>query len=247
MSTSPRMRVSRALQEQRQRWVAIRFALLATILLLSIGFLMIAAQLVVAGNRVILQIVMYAPLVVGVYVVSDNTRFVVVWGAGLVFAVVLGLLAIFHGEHGLFLADLGLRCVLMGALMFWVAREMLRDVRVSLDTILGGICLYILIGYLYAMLYLMLLLGDPTSILAGGQPLDIALSSPQLLQTVSSIFYFSFTAFTTMGFGDITSVSPLARYVTITEGMLGQLYPAIFIARLVSLNLIHAASPPGDD
>jgi hypothetical protein len=73
------------------------------------------------------------------------------------------------------------------------------------------------------------------------------LSSPQLLQTVSSIFYFSFTAFTTMGFGDITSVSPLARYVTITEGMLGQLYPAIFIARLVSLNLIHAASPPTGD
>ena len=123
MSTSPRMRVSRALQEQRQRWVAIRFALLATILLLSIGFLMIAAQLVVAGNRVILQIVMYAPLVVGVYVVSDNTRFVVVWGAGLVFAIGLGLLAIFRGEHGLLLADLGLRCVLMGALMFWVARR----------------------------------------------------------------------------------------------------------------------------
>ena len=248
MSTSPRMRVSRALQEQRQRWAAVRFALLATILLLSIGLLMLAAQLVPAEHRlilrVILQIVMYAPLVVGVYVVSDNTRFVVVWGAGLVFAVALGLLAIVHGEHGLLLADLGLRCVLMGALMFWVVREMLRDVRVSLDTILGGICLYILIGYLYAMLYLMLLLGDPTSIVVGGQPLDLALDSAQLLQTVSSIFYFSFTAFTTMGFGDITPVSPLARYVTITEGMLGQLYPAIFIARLVSLNLVHSASPP---
>ena len=35
----------------------------------------------------ILQIVRYAPLIVGVYVVSDNTRFVVVWGAGLVSAV----------------------------------------------------------------------------------------------------------------------------------------------------------------
>ena len=251
MSTSPRKRAFHALQEQRQRWAAARFAMLATILLLSIGVLMLAAQLVSIEHRLILrlilQLVMYAPLVVGVYVVSGNTRFVVVWGAGLVIAVALGLLADIHGEHDLLLIDLGIRCVLMGALMFWVAREMLRDVRVSLDTILGGICLYILIGYLYAMLYLMLILGDPTSILVGGQPLDVALSSSQLLQTVSSIFYFSFTAFTTMGFGDITSVSPLARYVTITEGMLGQLYPAIFIARLVSLNLIHAASPPGDD
>ena len=124
---------------------------------------------------------------------------------------------------------------------------MLRDVRVSLDTILGGICLYLLIGYLYSMFYLMLLLGDPTSILVGGQPLDLSLIGAQLLRTVSSIFYFSFTAFTTMGFGDITPVSPLARYVTITEGMLGQLYPAIFIARLVSLNLIQSARPPSGD
>ena len=46
-----------------------------------------------------------------------------------------------------------------------------------------------------------------------------------------------------MGFGDITPVTALARWVTITEGMLGQLYPAIFIARLVSLSLIDAASP----
>jgi hypothetical protein len=36
----------------------------------------------------------------------------------------------------------------------------------------------------------------------------------------------------------------LARFVTITEGMLRQLFPAIFIARLVSLNLVQAAGPP---
>jgi hypothetical protein len=234
--------VSQAIQEQRRRWAVVRFALLATTLMLSIGVLMIAAPL--TQHRLPLQIAMYAPLVVGVYVVSESTRFVVIWGTALAFTVVLGIFATVRDEPMLLIVDVGIRCVLLGALMFWVAREMLREVRVSLDTILGGICLYILIGYLYSLIYVMLLLADPTSILSGGQPLDVSLHATHPLQTVPAIFYFSFTAFTTMGFGDITPVTALARFVTITEGMLGQLYPAIFIARLVSLSLIDATSPP---
>ena len=245
MPRSPRRRVSEALQERRRRLAVVRFALLATTLVLSLGLIMIAAPLV--ESRALLQTAVVAPLLIGVYVVSESTRFVGIWGTATALSVVLGVFAMGHNEPGLLAAEVGIRCVLLVALMFWIAREMLREVRVSLDTILGGICLYLLIGYVYALVYVAILLVNPQALLSGGQAFDLSLHATHPFQTAPAIFYFSFTAFTTMGFGDITPATPLARYVTITEGMLGQLYPAIFIARLVSLNLIQSASPPPGD
>ena len=242
LSDTRRQRVTRALEERRRRWAGLRFGLLASSLLLSIGALMIAAPVV--HGRVALQIVMYAPLLVGIYVMSDRTRFVVIWGVGLILAVAIGVVAIVRDEPGLLIADVGVRALLLVALMFWIAREMLEEAYVSVDTILGGICLYILIGYLYSLVYLMLLIGDPSSLVIGGQPLGVSLQATHPVHAVPGIFYFSFTAFTTMGFGDITPVTAVARFVTITEGMVGQLFPAIFIARLVSLNLAQDARPP---
>ena len=245
MPDSHRRRVSHALQEQRRRWAVARFASLATTLLVSIGVVMIVAPL--TDNRILLQVGMYAPLVIGVYVVSESTRFVTIWSLALVLSVLLGIFAVVRQESWLLILDVGTRCLLTVALMAWVAREMLRDVRVSLDTILGGICLYILIGYVYSLVYIMLILADPASILSSGQTFDLSFRAAHPFHTIPAIVYFSFTAFTTMGFGDIVPASSLARFVTITEGMLGQLFPAIFIARLVSLNLSQGAGPRAGD
>jgi hypothetical protein len=49
--------------------------------------------------------------------------------------------------------------------------------------------------------------------------------------------YYSFGTLTTAGSGDITAVHPLARSLTNLEAMIGQLYPATLLARLVTLEL----------
>jgi len=49
--------------------------------------------------------------------------------------------------------------------------------------------------------------------------------------------YFSIVTLTTLGYGDITAVHPVARSVVMIEALLGQLYPAILIARLVTLQM----------
>jgi tetrahydromethanopterin S-methyltransferase subunit E len=53
----------------------------------------------------------------------------------------------------------------------------------------------------------------------------------------SHLFYFSFVTLTTIGYGDIVPVHPIVRMLTILEGVVGQLFPAILIARLVSLQV----------
>jgi hypothetical protein len=51
--------------------------------------------------------------------------------------------------------------------------------------------------------------------------------------------YFSFVTLTTVGYGDITALHPIARMFVIFEALFGQLYPATLLARLVSLEVMH--------
>ena len=53
----------------------------------------------------------------------------------------------------------------------------------------------------------------------------------------ASLFYFSMTTLTTLGYGDILPVKPVARSLATLEGLIGQLYPAVLIGRLVSLQI----------
>jgi hypothetical protein len=55
----------------------------------------------------------------------------------------------------------------------------------------------------------------------------------------AALLYFSFTCLTTVGFGDITPIHPMARDLANLEAVIGQLYPATLLARLVSLELEH--------
>jgi voltage-gated potassium channel Kch len=50
--------------------------------------------------------------------------------------------------------------------------------------------------------------------------------------------YFSIVTLTTLGYGDITPVHPFARSLAMLEALTGQLFPAILIARLVSMELV---------
>jgi hypothetical protein len=57
------------------------------------------------------------------------------------------------------------------------------------------------------------------------------------------LLYFSFSTLTTVGYGDITPLHPMARDIANLESVLGQLYPATLLARLVSLEIEHRRLP----
>jgi hypothetical protein len=74
---------------------------------------------------------------------------------------------------------------------------------------------------------------------AYGGPLtsaDIA-ERDRLRESIAAIFYLSFVTLTTTGYGDIVPVHPLARSLCNIEAIVGQLYPATLLARLVTLEL----------
>ena len=61
---------------------------------------------------------------------------------------------------------------------------------------------------------------------------------------LQGFFYFSVTCLTTLGFGDVTPATPAARMVVMLEAMVGQLFMAVFVARLVGG--WRGAGPPSD-
>jgi hypothetical protein len=105
---------------------------------------------------------------------------------------------------------------------------------VTIDTILGAMVAYLLAAVAFAMVFRVIELQSPGSF--GGFP-DIASEVEGRLS--SATMYFSLVCITTMGFGDIVPLSDIARPMAVIEGVFGQLYVAVLIARLVGLHIAH--------
>ena len=114
-------------------------------------------------------------------------------------------------------------------LIFLLIQKIAGFDQINADTIKGGICVYLLIGLLWSLFYQLVYLFDKTAF--SKSPLNF-----------SQFQYFSFTVLTTLGFGDIAPVNPLATNLTSLEAIAGQMFLAIFIARLVALHLTQNKS-----
>lgn len=124
---------------------------------------------------------------------------------------------------------LRLAFVLMLAVIVTV--RVFRPGNITHHRVQGAICVYLLAGMAWAYSFSILLAFDHS-----------ALHIPENYETASVrtglIRYFSFVTLTTLGYGDIVPVSPIARSLAASEALFGQLYPAIMIARLISLSIL---------
>ncbi len=119
---------------------------------------------------------------------------------------------------------------LMIVIVIFLAKIFSED-KVTGESIKGGISIYFLLGYLWLYLYSLVLLVNPE-----------AISFPAHASELSYVLYFSFATLTTLGYGDITPVSLMARNLTILESITGQIYLTVLIARLVGLQLVHRSA-----
>ena len=110
-----------------------------------------------------------------------------------------------------------------------VARVAFGPGRVNVHRIMGGVILYLTIGLLFANAYRA---ADLTL-----HPAFQGLADDQR-SALSELLYFSLSSLTTTGFGDIIPLHPFVRSMANLEAVIGQLYPATLLARLVTL---HAA------
>jgi hypothetical protein len=122
----------------------------------------------------------------------------------------------------------------LGAVILY---RILDEERVTLDTILGGVCVYLLIGVSWASGYSILEYAAPGSFEVDGRPLA-AMARPDEFRH-EELLYFSFVTLTTLGYGDVLARSHPARALAAAGAVTGSLYLAVFIARLVGLHMVH--------
>ncbi len=203
-----------------------RFLLFALIALLALYPLL--------GNLFVLQPLLDAMLVIVLWgcIRASSASRPVRYGLILIaIAVVASGLLVDWNEHPLvylisaaggFLFFSTVTCILLRDVL-------LRMTRVDQETLFAAISAYVLIGLSFAFGYMLIDLLVPDSFDHG----QVLMRDAN--ETFIALVYFSFVTLSTLGFGDITPRSLEAGAIVYTEAMLGQLYLAVLVARLVGL------------
>jgi len=126
----------------------------------------------------------------------------------------------------------GSAVVALAVLGVVVARVVFGPGRVTRHRIRGGIALYLIVALLFAHLYSLLAALVPGAI----STVSIGLN-PHVVFYRGRLLYFSLVTLTTTAYGDIVPVHPIARSLATLESVIGQLFPATLLARLVSLEV----------
>jgi hypothetical protein len=130
-----------------------------------------------------------------------------------------------HAAHIIASSAAALFFVVLGSL---ILTRVFRSGVINIYRIYGAISVYLILGILWGDFYVLIYLLEP-----GAFYFDPATQYGE--PPISELIYFSFTTLTTVGFGDIAPVHPMARSLATLEALVGQLYPAVLLARLVTL------------
>ena len=116
----------------------------------------------------------------------------------------------------------------VASLSWVVAKALSAPGRMSEYRIVGAVVLYLNFAIMFTSLFRLIAERVPGSF--SGIPAHFTHGT-----SMADLMYFSLTTLTTVGYGDITPVNPVARSLCNFEGIIGQLYPAIILARMITL------------
>jgi voltage-gated potassium channel Kch len=115
--------------------------------------------------------------------------------------------------------------LMIGAITVLILLALVGHEKINMATLLGALDIYLLIGIAFAQLFIAF------AMMGIGEPFLAQTPHPDRSQLV----YLSYVTLTTVGFGDLTPLSKVARTLVITEALVGQVFLVTAVARVVSL------------
>lgn len=222
------------LKELRERWRDPLLTVL-TILLALLMFVLapLRAERIPGAQEIGFALVAVAT---GLVLILSGKRFAI-WV--LLTAILLAAIAAIHRRYIPSTLDVYLDAsawlLISVALILEVGRAVFGPGRVTYHRVIGAVLLYLVIGLAFAALFAFIGAASDTAFTD-----FVVKDSANLADTM---IYFSFGALTGIGSGDITAVHPLARSLVLLEAMIGQLYPATLLARIVTLEIEDRRQP----
>lgn len=188
-----------------------------------------------AFGSLLLDVIFSVMLVASAYAVSNQRKVLIV-------AIILALPAFGFwwavratDAPATIFAGLALSVVFFLFIIFVLLRNIVRSEYVSVGTIFGVMSVYLLIGVAWSFVYAMVELATPGAFDFG--VLAAQLDSSATHGELRFLGYYSLVTLSTLGYGDITPVSPLARSLSALEAVAGQLYIAVLIAFMVGTHI----------
>ena len=205
---------------------------LTALLILEALLLFIAAPLGGMGVRIplFLGCSIIVPLILAIVIISSSTGARLL--AILATALAAGGAAFRLGHPSLVTIWLGHMAVIIGvvAISLVIGKAVFAPGRITHHRIEGAVILYLNIAVAFTSIFRMISELDPAAFA------DVPAHQVELA-ALSSMLYFSFTTLTATGFGEILPINPVARSMANLESVLGQLYLAILLARLVTMHV----------
>jgi hypothetical protein len=158
-------------------------------------------------------------------------------------ATIARIAVIFIPSPALYLSETILWLLLFVFITWHQLRGVLKQKEITSETISMSISVYLLMGFTWGLFYILLHHVQPNAFNLGSS--SPPLSGEQKFFPV--LIYFSLTTLSTIGFGDITPVTMQARYAAVAEGITGQFYLAILVARLVGMQMSKSTAPASGD
>jgi hypothetical protein len=205
-----------------------------TVLLVLLGIFVFIidplADIGVAG-QLLMSVLFSLVLISGVSTVAKSTLPTVLVGSLVLTNLAARWLRLGLGGESLAAADAFFSSLFCVILAIVVLVQVFRAGPITSQRVQGAVAIYLLLGLAWAFAYQLIALRWPN-----------AFAPPPATSTLngdltSHFVYFSFVTLTTVGYGDIVATHPMARSLVLLEALVGQLFPAILLARLVSLEL----------
>jgi voltage-gated potassium channel len=182
------------------------------------------------GATLLADILLSCVLLSGIYALSKQ-QLVLHTACALAFFIFLFKVVYYaYGNQRIFTLQIVLSMLFIAQMLIMILKHLLTEKEVTGDLIMGGACAFVLLGLVWAFAYYLLEIYQPNSFKGIEKRSD----------DMWDFFYYSFVTLTTLGYGDILAVSKQARGLTVLEAIIGQLYLAIMISRLVSLHIAEA-------
>jgi len=204
-------------------------ALLALLLLVVFVFYPMSDLSPLKG--ILLQAFFSLVLISGALVVARSRALAALTTLIAVGTAAIGWVRLFAPSEGLIVVGVSMWIVFFALLAWVILMRVFGEGRITVHRIQGAVAVYLLLGVIWAGCYRLVVHFDRD-----------AFSVPSAANEgtlMSKLVYFSFVTLTTVGYGDMTAVNPAARSLAMLEALTGQLFLAVLIARLVSLEVVH--------
>jgi Ion channel len=215
----------------------LRDPLLTALTIMLLVLLFVSVPLQAAGMLAAhhLGIAFALVLLAAVFVVSGSLVAVVAILVGIALVIATTVLRLRHPSVVDIYLDASAWMVTGVTLMIVVGRAVFAPGQVNYHRVIGAVLLYLSIGLIFTSLFCFMALLVPKALTGLGPLRDD-------LTVASNLVYFSFVTLTSVGYGDIVPLHPLARSLANLEAIIGQLYPATKVDRLICRRMTPSRS-----